>query len=281
MTRRPPSGRTMSAVWMCAVALATACMAGLLRIGEEPDPELKWLRTPPFALVIGTSLVRHAFPPELAAKDLFSQATNNDRIGRAASPGLTDSETIGRLERAIDAGVKNIFIEIDPLLRTIRPDQIPDNLRMLRDFSDKLRGAALQLLSSRSSVVDNDTFDPLFYSRAYNGNTVELALYYPVAAHPPRDPVSIAKALATARQRGLDVVWIAMPRSETAANYFGAAFEAAFEKQLQEFAAGFDATIWRPAQFWPNRYFVDQSHLNAAGRTRLLSEFGLYVATTR
>jgi hypothetical protein len=143
-----------------------------------------------------------------------------------------------------------------------------------------MRGTALQLLSGRTSTFDDDTSDPRFYNVVYAGGTVELALYYPVAAHPPRDPASIAAALRKARQRGIDVVWIAMPRSETTADYLGTEFETAFEKQLQEFATRFDTTVWRPAQFWPNRYFVDQSHLNAAGRTRMLSEFRHYVATT-
>lgn len=264
--RAAATGHAMAIVWLCAITLSTSCMAGLLYLNRKPDLEAKWRKSPPFGLVIGTSLVLHAFPPEYAAKALFPEASDADLIGREAWGGLSETETVRLLQHAIDAGVKKVFVEIDPLLHIPSRPMIPE-------FSDRLRAAALQPLQ----FADHDTFDPNFYTRVYDGNTRELGIYYSAATHAPGNPASIDQALATARKRGLDVVWIAMPRSRAANNYFGSAFDT----RLQDFSEVFHATIWRPAEFWPNEFFVDHSHLNAKGRARFLSELRLYLATAR
>lgn len=282
MTARPPSGRAVAAVWLCAIALSISLMAGLLRASQERDPESKWLESPPFALVIGTSLMRRALPLEYPARALFAEAGNDDRVARSASPNLSDAESIQRIQRAIDLDVKKIFVEIDPLLRSFGPDQVlPAHVPMVRDFSERLRAAMLQLLFRKASATQDAAPDPLFDGSIFDGNRSKLATYDPVVVHAPRDPAAIAKALATARRRGAEIVWIAMPRTETVASYFGPAIEIGFDEQLQAFAAKFNATIWRPARSWPNEFFYDQAHLNAAGRARFLSELRLYLAAKR
>lgn len=282
MTARASGGRAMAAVWLCAIALSAISMAAVLRLGEVPDPELRWVQSPPFSLVIGSSLIRRALPLESSAEGIFPEAGSNDRIARSASQKLSDAESLRRLQRAIDMDIKHIFIEIDPLLRSFgTPDPISAQLDPVRDFSERLRLAALQLLFGTPSVADEAAFDLEHSRRVYDGNPVNLPKYGIIAVHPPDDPDSIVRALTAARRKGIKVRWIAMPRSETAVSYFGPAIEAEFARQLAAFAQKYDATIWRPASFWPNELFADQGHLNAAGQARFLSELRRFLATSR
>lgn len=282
MSGRVSDGRAMTAVWLCAIAISAGLMTALLRLTEVPDPELRWMNSPPFSLAIGTSLIRRALPAEASAREFFPEAGGNDRIVRSASPSLSDSESLQRLQRAIDLGIRQILIEIDPLLRSFGgPDHIPVRLHPVRHFSERLRLAALQSLSRTSSAAEEAAFDLQYSRRVYDGNPDNLSKYGVIAVHPPRDPDSIARALAAARRKGVKVRWIAMPRSETAVDYFGPAIEAEFAAQLAQFAEKFDATIWRPARYWPNQYFADQGHLNAAGQARFISELQNYLAAAR
>jgi hypothetical protein len=226
-------------------------------------------------------LVRNAFPPEQPANDFFPTAEAHDRIIRITLNNLSDAETVERVRDAVDVGVREIFVEIDPLLRVFRSGEVPAYFRMVRDFSDRLRGAAIHTLGLGPAVANDGISSDSLGEGTYNGNTDALALDYPVFVRAPRDPTAIAEALAIARRQGLDIVWVAMPRSQTAAAYLGPAFETAFAGRLQEFAANFGARIWRPTKSWPDAFFVDQAHLNAAGRARFMSELRRYGATAR
>jgi hypothetical protein len=286
MTTYAPSGRVMASVWLCAVVVAVGGMAGLLRITPEPSlstaRNVEWLQPPPFGVFIGTSLVHNALSAEQPANDIFRTAESDELFVRMATNSLSDAAILERVRHAVGAGVKKIFVEINPLLQTF--SATPKHAAILRsvlNFSDRLRGAARQWLGRGPAATNADVLIDSPGDTIYDGNIREFALSYPVYIHAPRDPIAIAEALALARRQGLDIVWVAMPRSQTAAAYLGPAFETAFSRQLQAFAAAFNATVWRPALFWPNEFFVDQAHMNAAGRARFMSELRRYGATAR
>lgn len=273
-----PSGRVLASVWLCAFAIAIGAMAGLLRMAPDPDPvPPEWLKAPPFGIFIGTSLVRDAFPPGLSAEEIFFTAKPGDRIIRASLNNLSDTKTVERFRYAVNAGIKQIFVEIDPMLRTFRSDHAW--VRIVVDFSDRLRSAARGLLGIRSAATDSNMSGDGAREGVYDGNIGALLSSYPVIIHAPYDPAAIADILAIARTKGLNVVWVAMPRSRTAADYLGPAFENDFQARLQAFATEFDAKIWRPALSWPNEFFLDQAHMNGAGRARFLHELKLFAAT--
>lgn len=275
----------MASVWLCAIMIAVGGMAGLLRIAHEPEHEPdswppNWLQQQPFGVIIGTSLVFHAFPAEYPANDIFSVAKTHDRIIRVRMNDLSDLEALKPVRRAVDVGVKAIFVEIDPFLRDFHIDyELDARLRAVRDFSIRLRGAALQWLRPPPVITNGGVMIDSPGDKIYDGNIHGFADKYPLYVHAPHDSSGIAETLAIGRRQGLNIVWVAMPRSQTAVSYLGPTFETAFTSQLQAFAAAFNATVWRPAIFWPNEFFVDDAHMNAAGRARFISELRRYVAT--
>jgi hypothetical protein len=276
MTTDAPSRRAMASVWFFAVMISVGGMAGLLQI--TPDPKTEAPQRPPFGVFIGTSLVLAAVPPEDAANDIFRAAEARDLFVRMASHSLSDVETLERVRRAVNAGVKEIFVEIDPLLRTSRGKPLTVVISSgVHDFSRRLRDAAhhwLGLAIQRPSPAPDELHG------IYDGQIRELDLGYPVV-HAPRNPAFVAETLEMARRQGSDIVWVAMPRSQAAVAYLGPAFETAFSGQLQAFATILNTTVWRPAVFWPNEFFVDPIHMNTAGRARFMSELRRYGASIR
>jgi hypothetical protein len=280
----PTSGRSLALVWLCAAALAAGSMIGLVTL--TPDPQDPAVRKgdrpggPPFGVFVGSSLTRQAFPPEYPANEIVTTARAGEFIVRVARSNQTDDESIDRVRWALDAGVKLLLVEVDPLLRSFRSDEISAPLRAIRDLSDQLRAAALEgMRALPGGVRDRNVRDMMQLDGVYDGND-RAALNYRPYAHAPRDPAAIAELMALARQQGAGIVWIAMPRSQTASEILGPAFETSFAMQLREFSAKFGA-LWRPAVSWPNAFFVDRAHLNAAGRARFIAELRHYVAAAR
>lgn len=267
MPAQAPSARVMTFVWLCAVVIAAGGMAGLLRMA----PYVEWRRPPPFGVFIGTSLVQHAVPPVQPANDIFGTAEASDLFVRKSSPALSAVDTLDRVRHAVRIGVKRIFVEVDPLIRT-RPIET-SMLHDINNLSDRLRDAMREWLG-RSRVWNDFPGDTI-----YDGNIRELALIPPATIHPPQDLAAIIDVLALASRQGLDIVWVAMPRPETTVTYLGPTFEIAFSGQLQAFASAFNAKVWRPAIFWPNELFIDRAHMNAAGRARFMSELRRYGVT--
>jgi hypothetical protein len=273
MTSRALSGRVMAGIWIGAVAIVAGCIAALQFVSEPTDN----LDPPPFAVLIGSSLTRFAFPYTYPADRVFPAATATDRLIQMTTTRGMGSVT-ERLRRAVDVGVKHIYIEIDSLLTTHR-NRIT-YLDAVRRFSLRLHRRALLLLNPKLRV-DQDRTRGETPDGTYRGDTREVALFYPATVHPPRNSAALAAVLADARRKGIHVVWMSPPRSETLASYVGPAYEEAFEAQLKDFAKKFGAEIWRPVKSWPDELFVDHAHLNHAGRARFFAEFRRYVATAR
>lgn len=258
LNRRMVSSGTMTAVWFCAIAIAASAMVGLLTMA----PESEWLRSRPYAVFIGTSLTLNALPSEQFASNFFLTVTEHDRFVRMASNAISDTEIVQRVEHAVLAGVKRIFVEIDPLLRTYRSVyKLPAGIRAIQEFSERLRFTLREQLRLHGDDPGGAAFDGFV-----GGQPVDFLI------HAPRHPAGIAKVLELAKNRELDIVWVAMPRSQSAADQLGPAFESAFASRLQEFALAMGANVWRPTIAWPDELFKDRAHLNSAGRERFMTE---------
>ena len=108
-----------------------------------------------------------------------------------------------------------------------------------------------------------------------------LKLYYPALIHAPSDPGGIAAALGIARQRGLAVVWVAMPRSQTAAHYLGSKFEARLRRQPACIRVAVRRGDMAAGSILAEKVecFIDNAHLNDTGRVRFMEETRRYGAT--
>jgi len=190
-----------------------------------------------------------------------------------SQPGLSEARTVNLLHRAVDSRVPKVLVEVDPLLRTLLRLEEPSGIQIL---SDRLRLAALVV----TGFVPATTEAP--NARVYDGDKRDLvARSYAARAHSPRHPSALRDALAAAKRNGTEVIWIAMPRSQAAAEVLGPGFETSFARELDEFASRFSAVVWRPAKFWPNKLFIDRAHMNEDGRARFVDELSRFLSTRR
>jgi len=262
--------RTMIVVWLSAIGLASAAVAALLAV--PPLPQMTF-QPPPFAVIIGSSLVGAAFPAEYRASALFPDSVQGDRIIRISQPYLSEPGIVNLLHRAAEGGVRKVLIQVDPLLRTYRFQQEPSGIAA---FSNRLRLAVLDGTGFASPLLEAPD------ARVYDGDTRDLAAnFYTARAHSPRNLSALRNALAAAKRNGTEVIWIAMPRTQTAAEFLGPSFEIAFAGELKKFANRFSAVVWRPARSWPNELFVDQAHMNEGGRARFVNELSRFLSTPR
>ena len=70
----------------------------------------------------------------------------------------------------------------------------------------------------------------------------------------------------------MQVVLLAPPRSEAAADYLGEEATKNLESHVRDVANRLDLPVFMPQSFWPNEFFVDQAHLNRRGRQRFCAE---------
>ncbi len=243
-------------------------LVAALRSEARTPPQAKSI---PYALMVGTSLFENALPPEHPAKDVFPSAPAEARMAATAFANQSEQRIIQVAQEAIEAGTSYIFIEINPFLLTMRFERIAISKHAgirrwmsagVRVFIESVRYASIWLIT---------------WGR-YGELLKELTLYYPADVRAPRDPTSIEAVLELARQRGTTVVWVAMPRSQSAIGFLGSRFEAIFADRLRAFASQFKAEVWRPTHAWPDTYFHDNAHLNAQGRELFMSALREYAA---
>ena len=281
----PCTPRALALVWLSAIGLAGTTVTSLLLITPLPAvPPLPTFQPPPFAVIAGTSLVKRAFPADYSAAAFFPDAAPDDRIVRLAPSNQPNGGVVALLHRAANRGVRKVLVEVDPLLRTMR-SQEPSRITVL---SGRLRYAALYAIEKVTGFAIEDvtgfpktaTDEPILL--VFNGDKRALAARsYGASVHSPRDPAALRAALAEAKRRGTEVLWIAMPRSQAAAEVLGIGFETAFARELDGFARRFSAVVWRPAKFWPNELFIDQAHMNENGRARFIGELSRFLSPHR
>jgi hypothetical protein len=255
----------------------------------------------PFAAFIGTSLYVYAIPSSPPTASLFPDAPTASYSVRVARGARTYQQTTALLKRAVEVGIRKVYVEINPIfedisfetdaierlrLRTLRMHD--DALEMLTFFNDmaaRLHSPTTTALSESepSSTIaarertgaNDDSLVPVDIENAwmqgsYVADSDPNRHRYKTTLHPPRRPSEISAILALARKKQVDVVFMSMPRSESASRELGSQFERAYAKLLDDFVERFDATVLRPGMHWPDDYFVDRAHVNIRGRMRMM-----------
>ena len=261
----------MRTVWAGALVIALVFIA-LLAAGNEASSRSPALPGADMAF-IGSSLVRLAIPGDGPADGVFGDGRRHVRLTRS---GATPRELTDFLAEAVAAGVPEIYVEVQPYVRTLKSDYRPSSASLvsgfvaplempLWSFHRKIRASVLSWLGRNDQPDDSAQLEKI-----YDGSHEAFSNFYPVRFHPVREPEALIRALDEARHRGLRIVFMEMPLSQTLAGYLGEDFRREKATALHEFARNFDAEILSVASSWPDNHFSDRAHVNKVGRARFI-----------
>jgi hypothetical protein len=273
--------QTMLRTWMTAVFL---CLLGIVGILNLPGTDVAEPRTAQIAytiarfdpvpdiLVLGSSLSMLAFPPQIRIPAAEKQEADRVAI-RIALPCSQPAELARVLDEAVRSGVSTVLFEVNHFLYSLKPCNPDRGLSTrLTDFSRALRQRLEWALFGSKSALGEVAHERVFLARTYDGDPRKLALHYPRDLSSPKAFDLLEDPMSEAVRRGIEVIFIVMPRSRTAARFLGAEFDALLDTGLVELRSRFSGKVWEPARAWPDHYFADWAHMNEAGRARLLSE---------
>jgi hypothetical protein len=276
------SPNDMMRAWLGAVFL---CLAGIVVILNLPNGDaaasnskrfedaIRNLDPVPDILVLGSSLSLMAFPSQLHVDAASGSDAPTLRGTRFAAPCARPEELARLLEAAIGRGVSIILLEINQFLYDPVVCQPETDIRnLLRDFVTVLRWRIKWAIFGVDSALAEAARDPPVLGKIYDGHESQRDFHGRITLRSPQILDVLETGLAAGRQKGLAVVLVAFPRSETASRFLGAAFNAALDSRLADVRNRFANVVWEPARFWPNRYFSDRAHMNQAGRERILAE---------
>jgi hypothetical protein len=180
--------------------------------------------------------------------------------------------------------VETLLLEIYPFARSLgyeRASQQATNLPPALSISSAALEASRTIADDLQALVNvafegRDRLDELMYEPNIDHReeiTPEaLSKIYPVELHEPRPASDLANLLTSARERGIDVYFIAPPISEASAAYQGQGSIRALDRHVHGVADRLGVPLLFEGAVWPDRFFVDQAHLNRDGRERLMAE---------
>jgi hypothetical protein len=284
-------------IWSGAFALA-AIGAALVH-GPAPDfYNLHRLRSPvPDIAFVGTSLMRCAVPFDEPLSFYQPSANPRGRTVRITRNSESPANTVKTLNACVKARASLILVQTEPFLLYFDfskflpdPSQNPphSNLWLARtsEFSDRLRRGLR--LSMRLPTPGGDNApaldDPLMH-QTFDGLQIpykpEIIDEVGIDLAGMEVGPELHQVIATAKKNHVRVVFVAMPRSDSAARALGESFEQKFSENLRRFATEFSVEVWRPAVSWPDSYFFDHAHMNQRGRTAFVSAVQAWLADQR
>jgi hypothetical protein len=227
-------------------------------------------------VVIGSSLMRHAVPP---LGDKVSGLLGDKRAhARMGINGITEAETVHVLDLVLKNGARTVFIEANALAfdfangvpevgwERVRPDVM---MRALLSVSTLARESISKWLKPRPStlLIDAKELDATFFVRPD-----DLVNLYPLRLRLPKDPKALEKVLKDANAAGVELILVAPPRSQLAADAMGIEANQTLQQHYQALALNMKLPLFYPATAWPDDHFIDTAHMNRRGRTRFMEE---------
>lgn len=275
--------RAVVLAWLSACAIATLVLIGLAHI-EKRSSLLDSLPEAPI-VVIGSSLMRHAFPEQGPAR---APIGDGQTYVRFAVSGLVEHKALDLVDLVLKGPTKVILIEINPIAfdfafeerdqREIWPFSPLWVLKKLRGFSDQARlglRAVVDTFGGAEPVTQQMTA-PARPDHPFFVDKDLLARLYPLFLRPPREVERLRLQIARAREKGIEIVLLAPPRSTTAASYIGKDASKQIQLHLAAVAEKFGLPLFQPAFAWPDNLFVDQAHLNRTGASRFQQELAAW-----
>ena len=225
-------------------------------------------------VVIGSSLMMYAVPPFGSRKNsLLGDSREHVRL---ALSSITERQTIELLKRVLASPAERVFVEIHPFCFDFafqtRRDGILQQTR-LHDLVDRIRTSSVHSrreLGRRSgwssdtqdqhSIKETITHEPTRLDEAFHIESHSLTQVYPLRLRTPRHLGKLEELLELAKERQIEIVLVAPPRSQTTLEYLGNESAEALERHIQDVAEQLERPLFRPARCWPDEYFIDQAH---------------------
>jgi hypothetical protein len=231
--------------------------------------------------VIGSSPTLFAVP--LAGGGDASLLGDGHPFRRFAKERMTEAELLALLEQALDARVRLIFVEANPLLFDFgfAAHQRPcDGWKaatqaFVVDQRERLRAAYHQSPLPAVRVVDVAPA-VLNASQVIDKSVVDSS--YPLVLRTPCGLDRLKTLAERARAQQARIVLVLPPRSVFASARIGSATEAALEARAKALADDLGLALFAPESPWPNAEFIDSAHVNAAGRRHFLAALKLWWA---
>ena len=267
--------RRILACWGIAVIGAGAVFAGLALVHDmQVQSRLSDIRT----LMVGTSLV--SFGVGVADGGAEALAFGPTPFLRVGYSGGTERQIFALSRSAVAAGVRNLFIEINPILS--RFARSPSDCGIVSWIKQERLDSrdALRAVLSGTDVLSRSTLNvedyPVLDSRGPM-TEAQIRQRYPIRVTGSCYADRWAALFAADPQ--MRVVLMAMPRAPKARGAIGARVMAEFYAAAQDFAdrTGAHLFIADLDGVWPASDFVDLAHLSDAGAARFRAALVAFV----
>jgi len=242
---------------------------------------------------IGTSLTRFAIPPGATGDALLWDEVSHSRLSFG---GSIDSRAhiTALLNHSLDAGAEEIYVEVYPFLRRFKSELRLAKKRATLAESAIWRGVVdkdVQKAWFHFGVILREPIRMILGRRTFNkfpmlypedvpfldetGLRVEKQMeqlypYKVTALEDPESLDSLKPSVARSEEQGAHLAFLAYPISEAAAERLGEPLLAELRSSLTLFERRLKVPVLGSVEVWPNRYFVDNAHMNRAGRERFL-----------
>jgi hypothetical protein len=274
------TSRGLALIWCAVLALGTVAAVALTALGEDHSAIFGDIPAPT-VIVIGSSLMLHAVPPSGDGAD--SLLGDGRAHARLVMSNITEAQTVALLGLVLKTGVQTVLIEANALAfdfpsRAPVPDQGGFRpvvvMQSLLDLSARAKASLSTLLNPGRLATEAQNLDATFMVQSD-----VLAKNYPLHLRFPRNPEALEEVLKTAVATGVDLILIAPPRSQLAANAMGPQATETLRLHFQALARRLDLPLFQPAAVWPNDHFIDLAHMNRRGRARFMLELAQWWAS--
>lgn len=267
----------LAAIWVASLLLAATVLAGLERIAAGAS--LLEIPAEPI-IAIGSSAFRHAFPPSAeGAQSILGDGRAHLRLAKG---DIDEREELDLLEQVLKGSTQTVLLDINPFAFDFARF-VEENARFaprvgtqltaeLIEWSRDLDQGLARRRHAQTEPLINSLTEEAEIDKPFEFEREKMRLVYPLHLRGPYHLARLAELIARARSRGIEIVLVALPRAHLAAQFFGPDGDAELQSHLVEIARQLGLPLFATETFWPDPLFVDNGHLNRAGRARFLVE---------
>lgn len=294
------TSRGLVLIWCVAITLVTLIVIALATFTKDAQDNFDKIPAAP-VVIIGSSLMRHAVPPLGYGDDsLLGDGRAHIRLEISS---ISEGQTVALLRRVLNSDVKTVMIEANALAFDFASSAPAYNqssswpmalMKPLMDLSTYTRQRVKRvssLIEKRSTSISEAELETKFvvkpgYIASHEAELETkfyvkpnyIASHYPLHLRLPKHPEVLEAAQRMAAENGVDLILIAPPRSEFAANAMGAEATEMLRLHFQALAHHLNLPLFQPSAAWPNDHFIDAAHMNRSGRARFLNELAQWWA---